>query len=102
RQADVPGEGPETPRRLPPCLVGDRSHYVIVPVAGILCRSGDTVSRLGGPIACGSGGTGRRASLRSLFPQGSGGSSPLLRSTSAGCVLITPLCALRSYPSLNV
>ena len=32
-------------------------------------------------IVCGSGGIGRRASLRSLFPQGSGGSSPLFRIT---------------------
>src|SRR5829696_5540999 len=33
------------------------------------------------PSTCGSGGTGRRASLRSLFPKGSGGSSPLFRTT---------------------
>ena len=31
--------------------------------------------------SCGSGGTGRRASLRSLLPQGSGGSNPLFRTT---------------------
>jgi hypothetical protein len=30
---------------------------------------------------CGSGGIGRRASLRSLLPQGSGGSSPLFRTS---------------------
>ena len=29
--------------------------------------------------SCGSGGTGRRASLRSLWPQGRGGSNPLFR-----------------------
>jgi hypothetical protein len=34
------------------------------------------------PLTCGSGGTGRRASLRSLFPQGSGGSSPLFRTNT--------------------
>jgi hypothetical protein len=33
------------------------------------------------PPRCGSGGTGRRASLRSLWPQGRGGSSPLFRTT---------------------
>ena len=31
------------------------------------------------PPSCGSGGTGRRASLRSLWPQGRGGSNPLFR-----------------------
>ena len=37
--------------------------------------------RLCGP-SCGSGGIGRRASLRSLCPQGRGGSSPLFRTIS--------------------
>jgi hypothetical protein len=34
------------------------------------------------PSTCGSGGTGRRASLRSLWPQGRGGSSPLFRTNA--------------------
>ena len=36
------------------------------------------------PSTCGSGGTGRRASLRSLWPQGRGGSSPLFRTSNSG------------------
>src|SRR5687768_2399136 len=35
------------------------------------------------PSLCGSGGTGRRASLRSLLPQGSGGSNPLFRTNKS-------------------
>ncbi len=35
-------------------------------------------------LQCGSGGIGRRASLRSLCPQGRGGSSPLFRTTRFG------------------
>ena len=41
------------------------------------------------PSSCGSGGTGRRASLRSLWPQGRGGSNPLFRTiTARGPILL--------------
>lgn len=39
-----------------------------------------------GSLLCGSGGIGRRASLRSLCPQGRGGSSPLFRTISIDAI----------------
>jgi hypothetical protein len=46
------------------------------------------------PSTCGSGGTGRRASLRSLWPQGRGGSSPLFRTNRFSA---EPTCLLSRF-----
>ena len=56
------------------------------------------------PPSCGSGGTGRRASLRSLWPQGRGGSNPLFRTirlAMAGRLASLPVRLARGTPSIH-
>ncbi len=84
--ASVP-RGGGAPRALR-CMLARGSWSAALFLAGVdalYCRFLPAVF-----LACGSGGTGRRASLRSLWPQGRGGSNPLFRTSLIGALPRTP------------